>query len=142
MQLRSITALCALATGLLLSGSVAFADQDADGWEPAQGDCNDANAEVHPEHPEVCGDQLDNDCNGLYDDNCDGRIRQATLEGGGCGASTNEDTGVPTSTQAPTATASVSPNLIQQTIGSKGTSMLLFLPFVAVARSRQQHKDG
>ncbi len=33
-------------------------------------DCNDANAAVHPGAPEVCGDGLDNDCDGKIDDGC------------------------------------------------------------------------
>ena len=31
-------------------------------------DCNDFNASVHPGAAEICGDGLDNDCNGLTDD--------------------------------------------------------------------------
>ena len=33
-------------------------------------DCNDANPAVHPGAPEVCGDGLDNDCNGVVDCGC------------------------------------------------------------------------
>jgi len=34
------------------------------------GDCNDQSAAVNPKADEVCGDNVDNDCNGLKDENC------------------------------------------------------------------------
>jgi hypothetical protein len=43
-------------------------------------DCNDLDATVHPGAPEICGDFLDNDCNGIVDDNCGGC---ADLDGDG-----------------------------------------------------------
>jgi Synergist-CTERM protein sorting domain-containing protein len=58
-------------------------DQDNDGLSPNQGDCDDANRDVHPGLAEVCGDRLDNDCNGLYDDTCDDAVHLASLRGGG-----------------------------------------------------------
>ena len=33
-------------------------------------DCLDTNSSVNPGQPEVCGDGLDNDCNGMIDDSC------------------------------------------------------------------------
>ncbi len=45
-------------------------DQDGDGYTPNQGDCNDANPNVHPGTPEVCGNGLDDNCNGLVDEGC------------------------------------------------------------------------
>ncbi|MCB9759811.1 MAG: VCBS repeat-containing protein [Alphaproteobacteria bacterium] len=47
-------------------GSVGYADADADGV-PACEDCDDANADAYPGNTEVC-DDVDNDCNGLLDD--------------------------------------------------------------------------
>ena len=41
-------------------------DADGDGW-PAGSDCDDANANVYAGAPEIC-DGLDNDCNGIVDD--------------------------------------------------------------------------
>jgi len=42
-------------------------DQDGDGLTPAEGDCDDLNAEVRPGIAEIC-DGFDNDCNGEADD--------------------------------------------------------------------------
>jgi hypothetical protein len=43
------------------------ADADGDGWTLRGQDCDDADADRHPLHPEVA-DGKDNDCNGLVDD--------------------------------------------------------------------------
>ncbi len=43
-------------------------DADGDGFATCQNDCDDASPARFPGHPEVC-DGLDNDCNGLVDDN-------------------------------------------------------------------------
>ncbi len=62
------------------TGAVALVcvDMDGDGYgSPGSADCpngsatdcNDDNGTVHPDELEVCGDDLDNDCNGLLD--CD-----------------------------------------------------------------------
>jgi hypothetical protein len=45
-------------------------DMDQDGYTVAQGDCDDRNPDVHPGAAEICGDGIDNDCNGLVDDGC------------------------------------------------------------------------
>jgi hypothetical protein len=42
-------------------------DRDHDGYTIAQGDCDDTNPMVHPGMPEICGDGLDNDCDGMAD---------------------------------------------------------------------------
>jgi len=42
------------------------ADLDGDGYRPLDGDCDDENAQVSPNHPEDC-DGLDNDCDGRID---------------------------------------------------------------------------
>jgi hypothetical protein len=41
-------------------------DADGDGWTPNEGDCDDHDAEVHPEADELC-DGKDNDCDGVSD---------------------------------------------------------------------------
>jgi hypothetical protein len=46
-------------------------DNDGDGWTPEDGDCDDTSETGHlvsPDMPEICGDGLDNDCNGVADD--------------------------------------------------------------------------
>jgi len=45
------------------------ADQDGDGFKWCD-DCNDNNAAAHPGAPEVCGNQADDNCNGLVDEGC------------------------------------------------------------------------
>ncbi len=45
-------------------------DHDGDGYTPNDGDCNDSDADVYPGAPEICGDGIDQDCNGL-DTSCD-----------------------------------------------------------------------
>ncbi|MCK6526853.1 integrin alpha [Myxococcota bacterium] len=39
-------------------------DADGDGWSTAAGDCDDGAAGVHPGAKEVCGDGVDDDCDG------------------------------------------------------------------------------
>ena len=65
-----------------------FKDADLDGYDITQGDCfDDATdpraAEVNPGADEVCGDGLDNDCNGFVDDGCSTPLGFATVRGGG-----------------------------------------------------------
>ena len=43
-------------------------DHDADGYTENQGDCNDADASVHPSALEVEDDGIDNNCNGQVDE--------------------------------------------------------------------------
>lgn len=58
-------------------------DRDGDGYTPNEGDCDDDNRNARPGLPEVCEDQADNDCDGLYDEGCDSAVRLASLRGGG-----------------------------------------------------------
>ena len=46
-------------------------DQDGDGV-PWCNDCDDSNASVAPTAPEVCGNHIDDNCNGVVDENCPG----------------------------------------------------------------------
>jgi hypothetical protein len=47
-------------------------DADGDGYSPdTGGDCDDTDPTVHPDAPEICGDLVDNNCNGLVDEDCE-----------------------------------------------------------------------
>lgn len=46
-------------------------DRDGDGQTVAQGDCDDTNPMVKKGMPEICGDGLDNDCDGVADRSVD-----------------------------------------------------------------------
>lgn len=59
-------------------------DNDGDGFSPADGDCDDRSpgdwagaptwwdpAAINPDEPELCGDGLDNNCDGVADEDCD-----------------------------------------------------------------------
>ncbi len=45
-------------------------DADEDGFSLCDNDCNDNDASIFPGAPEVCGDNIDNNCNGDVDENC------------------------------------------------------------------------
>lgn len=59
------------------------ADCDADGFTVGEGDCNDNEATVRPGANDICGDELDNDCDGLFDDGCDRSAHLGNIAGGG-----------------------------------------------------------
>jgi hypothetical protein len=44
-------------------------DLDGDGYIWCK-ECNDSSATTHPGAPEICGNQIDDNCNGLYDEGC------------------------------------------------------------------------
>jgi hypothetical protein len=41
-----------------------------EGYVSSSGDCNDSNSAVYPGAPEICGNGIDEDCNGFADDEC------------------------------------------------------------------------
>lgn len=49
---------------------VICASQAHDGYVSQGGDCNDSDSKVAPTLPEVCGDGIDNDCDGTVDNGC------------------------------------------------------------------------
>ncbi|MBN1334653.1 MAG: FG-GAP repeat protein [Deltaproteobacteria bacterium] len=49
------------------TGDTGPVDADQDGWTVGEGDCDDADPDVHPEAEEICGDGVDNNCNGSAD---------------------------------------------------------------------------
>ena len=55
-----------------VEGATCRYDEDGDGYDPAQGDCDDGDARVAPGLEEVPGDGRDNDCAGGLDIDIDG----------------------------------------------------------------------
>ena len=53
---------------LTLRGGIV--DADHDGWSVVDGDCNDQSSAQNPFLTEVCGDNLDNNCDGSVDEGC------------------------------------------------------------------------
>ncbi|MSP54235.1 MAG: choice-of-anchor D domain-containing protein [Myxococcales bacterium] len=77
----------------------ALYDDDGDGYAEVNGDCagaaskaQDDDAEVHPGAAEVCGDGIDNDCNGLVDsgDACQSDDSSPEIAGGLDGISADQ----------------------------------------------------
>ena len=64
---------------------VLLSDDDGDGFTPADGDCNDSNAAIHPDAVEDC-DSLDNDCDGEIDDGVEEKLWYPDGDGDGYGA--------------------------------------------------------
>jgi len=91
-------ALCGLASGA--ARAAPCDDCDGDGFTVAEGDCDDNQELESPGYTvDECGDRLDNDCNGFFDDKCDLSVRQGTIQGGG-GCSGNTESPAPTGTAA------------------------------------------
>ena len=51
--------------GLRIYQSNEYVDDDGDGFSENQGDCNDAAADIYPGADEICGDGIDQDCDGI-----------------------------------------------------------------------------
>ncbi len=59
-------------------------DFDQDNFTNCEGDCNDFSLVVFPGAPEQCGDNIDNDCDGLIDEDVDEDNDGLTTCGGDC----------------------------------------------------------
>lgn len=67
-------------------GCLTCTDDDNDGYFAQQGcaasvDCNDNNANIYPGRSESCGDGIDNNCNGVTDEQCGTVERDADEDG-------------------------------------------------------------
>jgi hypothetical protein len=45
-------------------------DEDGDGFCAEEDDCNDSDTSINPDAVEICGDNIDNNCNELVDEDC------------------------------------------------------------------------
>ena len=63
-------------------------DQDGDGFTELTGDCDDLDANVHPDALEVCANGIDDNCNGEEDEDgaTSGRVWYIDLDGDGYGS--------------------------------------------------------
>ena len=77
------TLLSAAAQDVCLPG----ADCDQDGFTAEQGDCDDEDPLVHPGQVDACGNDIDDNCDGLYNEGCDRAVEQGQLRGGSACAS-------------------------------------------------------
>jgi hypothetical protein len=66
-------------------------DMDGDNVTLASGDCNDHDASIHPGAVEIVGDLIDNNCNGLADEDADGHPSNDTVDHDGDGVAMAPD---------------------------------------------------
>jgi hypothetical protein len=66
-------------------------DADSDNVTLESGDCNDHNPSIHPGAVEIVGDLIDNNCNGLADEDADGHPSNDTVDHDGDGVAMAPD---------------------------------------------------
>jgi hypothetical protein len=66
-------------------------DLDNDGQTIADGDCNDHDPTVYRGAPEIIGDLIDNNCNGIADEGADGTPSSDTVDHDGDGIPISND---------------------------------------------------
>ena len=59
--------LLALVASCAIASEWDDADDDNDGFTPAEGDCNDGDPDINPGVREICDDEIDNDCDRVVD---------------------------------------------------------------------------
>jgi Putative metal-binding motif len=69
-HLRSLSVV-ALLGAACFQAPIEFTDEDGDGFDPNLGDCNDFVSDVNPNQDEICGDGVDNNCDGQIDEGPD-----------------------------------------------------------------------
>ena len=76
-----------LSVAALLACNKPKLDQDGDGFTELTGDCDDLDANVHPDAQEVCDNGIDDNCNGVEDEEgaTSGRVWYVDLDGDGYG---------------------------------------------------------
>ena len=76
-----------LSAAALLACNPPKLDQDGDGFTELTGDCDDRDANVHPDAQEVCGNGIDDNCNGMENEEgaTSGRVWYVDLDGDGYG---------------------------------------------------------
>ena len=76
-----------LSAAALLACNKPKLDQDGDGFTELTGDCDDLDANVHPDAQEVCYNDIDDNCNGVEDEEgaTSGRVWYQDYDGDGYG---------------------------------------------------------
>ncbi len=74
------------------------------GWVENASDCDDANSGIHPDAPEIC-DGLDNDCDGLIDDEDDSVTGTTTWYGDADGDGYGDDASITRACEQPSGTS-------------------------------------
>lgn len=83
LTLALVAPLQAAAQDCELGDTALEVDLDLDGFTPAQGDCADCDPSVYPGANENCNDEIDNNCDGFFNEGCDLSVAQGEVRGGG-----------------------------------------------------------